>query len=137
MADDENEKLAVLAVNARFYRAFNEGDLIAMERIWAANAPVACLHPGEALLCGRSAVFHRWQEILAYRPGFTLRCDSPTAQLVGTAAIVYCYEGSNEHPAHLAATNVFVREGSDWRMVHHQAGPLADPIPRRRASELN
>ena len=25
----------------------------------------------------------------------------------------------------LIATNLFVREGPDWKMAHHQAGPVA------------
>jgi hypothetical protein len=34
--------------------------------------------------------------------------------------------------ARLVATNVFVREGGAWKMVHHQAGPLP---PAREESE--
>ncbi|MFQ5786213.1 MAG: nuclear transport factor 2 family protein, partial [Alphaproteobacteria bacterium] len=29
----------------------------------------------------------------------------------------------------LVATNVFVREGAAWKMVHHQAGPTAQTGP--------
>jgi ketosteroid isomerase-like protein len=137
MSDDQSDELSVLAVNLRFYRAFNDGDVSAMNDVWAEQAPVACLHPGDTVLLGREAVMRRWQEILASRPGFTLRCDSPKVQLFGTTAIVCCYEGGNEHPAHLAATNVFVREERGWRMVHHHAGPLAAPIPVPRPSVLN
>jgi ketosteroid isomerase-like protein len=136
MAENEPE-LAVLAANERFYRAFNDGDLRAMSELWAGHSPVACLHPGEALLVGREAVLRRWREILSARPNFTLRCDGPTAQLFGATAIVYCYEGSDEHPAHLVATNVFVREGQDWRMVHHHAGPLVAPRPVPGSLALN
>jgi hypothetical protein len=54
--------------------------------------------------------------------------------LVGDTAIVTCYEGGSDEPAHLAATNVFVLEDEAWRMVHHHAGPLARPVQRRRPS---
>jgi hypothetical protein len=51
---------------------------------------------------------------------------------------VTCYEGNAHQPAHLAATNVFVLEDGQWRMVHHHAGPLARTITRQDApSSLN
>ena len=138
--DDKDEERAVLAANAAFYRAFNAGDYAAMSEIWAAHSPVACLHPGAPLLIGREAVLGSWRAMLRGGPGFTLRCDGPKAQLFGTTAVVYCYEGSDAQPAHLVATNVFVREDRGWRMVHHHAGPLSNPVPppaRKNISTLN
>jgi len=137
MSRDEETERAVLAANAVFYRAFNEGDYAAMSELWAARSPVACLHPGDLLLVGQQQVLSRWREILAPRPAFALRCDRPTVQAFGAMAIVYCYEGVNDEPAHLAATNVFVREGEEWHMAHHHAGPLATPLPNPRAANLN
>ena len=135
---DETER-AVLAANARFYRAFSEGDFAAMSELWASRSPVACLHPGDSLLVGLQQVLRRWREILAPGPAFVLRCDKPIVQAFGTMAIVYCYEGVDDEPAHLVATNVFVREGEaeGWRMAHHHAGPLAAPLPDPRATTLN
>jgi ketosteroid isomerase-like protein len=133
---DETER-AVLAANARFYRAFSEGDFAAMSELWASRSPVACLHPGDSLLVGLQQVLRRWREILAPGPAFVLRCDKPIVQAFGTMAIVYCYEGVNDEPAHLVATNVFVREGEGWHMAHHHAGPLANPLPDPRAANLN
>jgi len=71
------------------------------------------------------------------QPGFELTGREPSVQVFGDTAIVYCYEASGAEPAHLAATNVFVREGLAWRMVHHHAGPLAEPRAPRRAEDLN
>lgn len=126
-----------LAANAEFYRAFNAGDFAAMQALWAEERPIACLHPGQPLLFGREVVLHAWRQILAQQPSFELRGDEPRVQLLGDTAIVYCYEAGGDQPAHLAATNVFVREGSAWRMVHHHAGPLSTPRPARRSSALN
>lgn len=128
---------SALAANAQFYRAFNQGDFSAMSALWSEQSPVACLHPGDALLVGREAVLRRWREILTIRPPFRLRCDRPTVQLFGNLAIVYCYEGTEAAPAHLAATNIFIQEGPTFRMVHHHAGPLAEPLPAYAASALN
>jgi ketosteroid isomerase-like protein len=130
----ENE---VLAANARFYRAFSEGDLASMNALWAEQAPVACLHPGQPLLLGRDAVLRAWREILEHQRGIELSSQEPRVQLFGDTAIVYCYEAVSDQPAHLAATNVFVLEGPAWRMVHHHAGPLAEPRAPIRANDLN
>jgi hypothetical protein len=40
------------------------------------------------------------------------------------SAMVICEEHLDT--ARMIATNVFVRESDDWRMVHHQATRLAD-----------
>jgi ketosteroid isomerase-like protein len=71
-------------------------------------------------------------------PPAEMRGDYARAQIVGELAIVICYEGNGEQPAHLAATNVFVLEDDEWRIVHHHAGPLAHPIDRPTpASRVN
>jgi SnoaL-like protein len=128
---------AVLFANASFYRAFADGDFAAMSQLWAERAPTSCLHPGASALVGRSLVLDSWRQILRGSP-LAMRCDRPVARVVGSAAIVMCYEGNGDTPAHLAATNVFVLEDATWRMVHHHAGPLASPLPRPRpASSMN
>jgi len=66
-----------------------------------------------------------------------LRSDNPRieptaarAYLHGDAAYVLCFEGARGENPVLCATNVFVREQGAWKMVHHQAGHLAQtPAP--------
>jgi ketosteroid isomerase-like protein len=137
MTHGEEPESEVLAANAQFYRAFSEGDLASMNALWAEHVPVACLHPGQPLLLGRDSVLRAWRDILEHQPGIELTSQEPRVQLFGDTAIVYCYEAATGQPAHLAATNVFVREGTAWRMVHHHAGPLAEPRLPRRANDLN
>jgi ketosteroid isomerase-like protein len=120
----------VLGANATFYRAFTRGDYAAMSELWAERAPVTCFHPGGQALVGRSAVLDTWKVILGGPTSFELRCDRAVVRILGDAAIVTCYEGSDNEPAHLAATNVFALEDGRWRMVHHHAGPLSKPLPR-------
>jgi ketosteroid isomerase-like protein len=126
-------EVAILRANADFYRAFSRGDYAAMSEVWARRAPVACFHPAAPLLTGREAVLGSWREILQ-APPFQMRCEQPVVHVIGDAALVTCYEGTGNQPARLAATNVFVLEDGAWRMVHHQAGPLSAPIPRRTPS---
>jgi hypothetical protein len=105
-----------------------------MSKLWAARTPVVCLHPGSTAIVGRDAVLESWKQIL--RGSTDMRCDDPSVQLLGEAAVVTCYEGNGSKPAHLAATNVFVLEEGEWRMVLHQAGPLTTPRPRAAAPRV-
>jgi len=127
----------VLAVNASFYRAFTEGDLASMQALWASEAPLSCLHPGMPVLAGRQKVLASWARILEHPPPAPMTCAEARVQLFGDTAVVLCYEGSGDSHSHLAATNVFVLEAGSWRLVHHHAGPLSQPIVRRAAPELN
>ena len=117
MSDNE----AVLLANESFYRAFAESDIEAMEALWAEARPVACIHPGWTALTDRASVMDSWRAILGNGGASGVRCDGATVFLHGDAAFVTCYEVME--PGILVATNVFVRDGGAWRMVHHQAGP--------------
>lgn len=125
----------VLAANGAFYAALAADDLDAMDRLWARGAPVACIHPGWDALLGRDAVMASWRAIFA-RGAPPIRCADATPLVFGDAAVVLCHELLPG--ARLVATNMFVRENGAWRIVHHQAGavaqqsdqePEADPEP--------
>jgi ketosteroid isomerase-like protein len=135
---NESTVEAVLRANASFYTAFTHGDINAMSELWAERAPVTCFHPGAGLLQGRTQVLAAWRQIIAGSAPFELRCDQPVVQLLAaTTAVVMCYEGNGERAAHLAATNIFVLEDGRWRMVHHQAGPLAQEVPVVTSAKMN
>jgi ketosteroid isomerase-like protein len=138
MADRERTRVeaAVLEANEQFYRAFSLGDFPAMSELWAQAVPVACLHPGAKLLSGRHAVLSSFRELLASAPAWKMVSRDAVAHVMGPAAFVTCLEANGDQPAHLAATNVFVLENGRWRMVHHHAGPLSVPEPRRTPSSF-
>jgi len=122
-------ELAVLEANREFYAAFSRGDFEAMSRLWAEQAPSACLHPGMNVITGRRAILDTWRQILTQMSGVEMSCRSARVHWLGNVALVTCLEANGKRPAHLAATNVFLLEGGRWRMVHHQAGPLSEPVP--------
>ena len=119
MADRE----ALLFANEAFYRAFVDRDMAAMEEVWSATAPVACIHPGWGALTGREDVLESWAAIISNPDSPDVRVHAPEPHLHGDVGFVVCYEEIAGQ--YLIATNVFVRDGSVWRMVHHQAGPTA------------
>ena len=118
---DESE---VLRANASFYEAFARKDAEAMDRVWADEGPVACVHPGWGALSGRDAVVRSWRAILDGGGAPPIRCEGASAHLWGEVALVLCTE--RIPGASLAATNLFVRQRGAWKLAHHHASPVAE-----------
>lgn len=131
MFQNTKAEVEVLLANERFYKAFSDGDFEAMSELWAHGVPVVCFHPTAPLLVGREAVLQSWRQLLRGVSSFALRCEDAVITVVNDTAILTCYEAAGDEPAHLAATNVFVLEEGQWKMVHHHAGPLSRPIRRQ------
>ena len=123
MTDEEE----VLALNARFYQAFNDKDAEAMDALWARTLPVACIHPGWSALRDRARVVASWRGILGNAGAPRIRFSEPSVHLLGEVAFVICYE--HVGGGRLLATNIFAREDGAFRMVHHQAGPASQQEP--------
>jgi hypothetical protein len=118
-----DEAAAVLVANTAFYRAFAAPDLVAMDALWSAASPVTCVHPGWDALAGRDQVMESWRGILLGSMPPPIRCRNETAFVHGDVAYVLCHEMIERN--RLVAINVFVREADQWKMIHHQASPLA------------
>ncbi len=128
-------EIEVLEANGAFYRAFSARDIAAMEVVWAAAAPVTCIHPGWDVLRGREAVLGSWRGILGGAGAPDIRWSRAFAEVHGDVAVVVCRE--HVSGGVLVATNVFVHETGAWRMVHHQASPLAEGGDDEPVTPLN
>ncbi len=118
---------AVLFANEAFYQAFIERDLEAMEGLWSHLLPVSCIHPGWGAVYGLEEVMQTWAAIIkgeGEAPGLS---RGATASVYGDTASVICFEELGG--GFLIATNLFVREGHIWKIVHHQAGPTSAAPP--------
>jgi ketosteroid isomerase-like protein len=122
MSDDEEINDAILAANAAYYRAFATGDVATMTRVWADDA-VSCVHPGWPPLVGRDDVIESYRGILTNQNRVRIAHQEEVAIVTGEEGRVLCIE-IVEGTA-LAATNVYRRVDGEWRMVHHQASPIA------------
>ncbi|MBV9859117.1 MAG: nuclear transport factor 2 family protein [Alphaproteobacteria bacterium] len=131
-----DDRDAVLAANLDFYRAFAARDMIAMDRLWAREAPVTCIHPGWTALADRAAVIESWENILSNPGAPRIACYDERVFVYGDVALVLCEE--ELEGGTLAASNLFVREQGDWRLAHHHASQIVRREPeRRRPNRLN
>lgn len=117
----------VLAANRAFYAAFRRRDARAMAALWAVRAPVACIHPGWPPLTDREMVLKSWGDILRNPASPKVQPRGEQALILGPATAMVILVEVIEDQA-LAATNIFVHEDGDWRLVHHQASPLAGAL---------
>lgn len=134
MTDDD----AILAANAAYYQAFVAGDFDRMCGIWAEDE-ISCIHPGWPVLLGRDAILDSYRSILNNPNQEPIELRNATALITGDDGRVFCIELIGGMA--LAATNWFRRIDGGWRMIHHQASPIAaqlqpeaevEPPPARR-----
>lgn len=134
----------VRAANAAFYAAFEALDLDSMVDLWEHTDRVAVMHPGWPAVQGWARVRASWELILRNTPFIQFLCTDEQVFREGSTAWVILEEnilqgsGSREggedvselSGARVAAVNVFVHDGSRWRMVvHHGALVGADERP--------
>lgn len=143
MTNAEDER-AVLFANAALYDAFETADLDLMEAVWM-DGPgaedVICVHPGWPPLRGRAQVLRSWAMIMANTTNISFVLTDIDATVDGDVAVVTCAEniltGMPEAPelstalaatalsgGRVAATNVFRRTASGWRLWVHHASPV-------------
>jgi ketosteroid isomerase-like protein len=125
----EAERQPVLEANRAFYKAFAQRDLATMENLWSRLSAIACIHPGWPPIFGREAVIASWRGILANPTQGAIVCSEERVLINGAIAVVICHE--SVAGSLLVATNFFVREANDWRLIHHQGGPMPPPGERR------
>ena len=122
--------------NARFYRAFEALDIVAMDQVWAQGEHVRCVHPGWPLLCGWDAVRDSWQRIFENTEEMRFTLSEVNVNVAGDSGWVTCTEnilsevGDRVAVTAILATNLFERgPGGGWRLVHHHASHVMTPGP--------
>ena len=122
-----SEQDDILAANAAYYEAFASADFGHMSRIWA-DDDVTCVHPGWPVLVGRPAILESYRNILGNPNQDHIEPHSAMAMVHGDEARVICVELVGGTDFALAATNWFRRVDGAWRMIHHQASPIAAAV---------
>ncbi len=115
-----NDKL--LFANDRFYSLINHGDAEGVQSQFSKNFPIQVVHPGRAPMTERESVLSSFRELCLAPP--YIECVNPVAQLYGEFGVVTCLEKIGN--GYLSASNIYVKERNDWRMIAHHASPLFD-----------
>lgn len=113
------DKNALIEANEVFYTAFAESNADQMEGIWSGQAEVTCIHPGWPPLDGMEEVMGSWRCILS-APSPLIGISDAKAYQYENVGYVVCQE--HLEPGVLIATNIFLLENGNWKLVHHQAG---------------
>ncbi|MBK8251828.1 MAG: nuclear transport factor 2 family protein [Polyangiaceae bacterium] len=119
-------EVEVLSANEAFYEAFAKRDVATMENLWSERNDIACVHPGWDALLGRHKVLGSWRAILMSPEAPEVVCAEAKAHVLGDVAFVVCNEVLPG--GELCATNLFVREAGQWKLLHHHAGPVANRV---------
>jgi hypothetical protein len=128
-----DDRAALAAVNRNFYRALSARDMRAMEQVWLQADWVGCVHPGRPLLVGWKAVRHSWVQILSTDTHMQAMPSQVVIHIEQNLAWVTCVENITTHDEGAwqhgltQATNIFQRDGTEWKMIHHHASHM--PLP--------
>ena len=123
------EELAI-AVNEKFYKAFNARDLDAMKSVWNSRGNVICVHPGWSPLNGFEPIMESWQGIFKNSGNMDIQVSDVTVTASEDLAWVSCVEklytiaSNGVLASKVFSTNLFqINEGS-WKMIMHHASPM-------------
>lgn len=99
------------------------------------------MHPGWVMLKGWEAIRQSWENVFDPRDQLEIKLHNLTVELEGDAAWVTCIQELiyiNREPVMMnvsVSTNIFEKNGSQWKMVIHQASPM--PISAQQETEGN
>lgn len=144
--DRERSIQELLAVNRRFYEAFEKLDLSIMDDVWVHSALATCMHPspGWALLRGWEDVRASWVQIFSRLRAIRFELSDLRVVVAENFAWIilterlwaYSLDLEGEIVEATIATNLFERAGSTWKMLHHHATLyLEDPEAAKIAEE--
>jgi ketosteroid isomerase-like protein len=118
-------------VEAAFYEALNRGDIDTLMLLWADDEEIVCIHPGGPRLHGHAAIQASWEAILE-RGGLQIRPSQlhETHNLMSSVhTVIEGVTSSGNEPAHLIATNVYIKTPQGWRIVLHHVSVAPGAVP--------
>ena len=120
----------VIAVNEKFYKAFNARDLDAMKSVWSSHGNVICVHPGWSPLNGFKPIMESWQGIFKNSGNMDIQVSDVTVTASEDLAWVSCVEklytiaSNGVLASKVFSTNLFQLNEGSWKMIMHHASPM-------------
>lgn len=119
-------------VEQAFYEAIESGDLERLMTVWSEDDEIVCLHPNGHRLVGHLQIRDSWRTILGSGRRLQVRVARAVrwqgAMLAVHSVIETLQVDDEAGSVPVAATNIYVRGATGWRMLVHHASPLAaDP----------
>ena len=117
----------ILAANQAFYDAHEQRDLAAMSAVWEHSDRACCIHPGWPILRTWPLIEESWRRIFAGAGRNQFIVTNEQVHVAGDVAWVSLDENlvDGGMTGTIAATNMFVRTGTDWKMILHHGSPVA------------
>lgn len=116
----------MLRANRAFYEAFEARDFDALSDVWEHSDRAWCTHPGWRRLDGWAAISASFYAIFTGPQPIQFILTGERAEVLGDTAWVVVDENilGEDAGATASAVNLFVRDGSTWRMVAHAASQI-------------
>ena len=118
-------------VEVAFYDALNRADLETLMSLWADDEEIVCIHPGGPRLIGHAAIAASW-ELIFERGGLHILPTQlhETHNLMSSVhTVIEGSTASGGQPAHLLATNVYIKTPLGWRITLHHVSVAAGAVP--------
>lgn len=133
----------VIDANARFYQAFNQGDLILMQAVWQQGDSASCIHPGWEVLKGFDSIIQSWENIFSGSENLEIKLSE--IEVSGDDGMVWvsCQENlfslttTGVQLSKVHATNLYKKEGDHWKMILHHASSVPQQISRQEQISSN
>lgn len=112
-----------------FYEAIENADLDRLMAVWSDDDDIVCLHPNGHRLVGHAQIRDSWRAILGSGRRLqiivarTVRWQGAMLSIHNVVETLYVDNQPSKTPA--AATNVYVRGPTGWRLLVHHASMLA------------
>ena len=122
----------VTRANEAFYKAFESLDVAAMDRVWAHQEYITCIHPGWSIRVGWPAVRDSWVVIFNNTFSMEFELTELQIQVAADVAWVICTEnitsrvGEATQNSRVVATNLYERIGGEWKIIHHHGSHLME-----------
>ncbi|XP_019430750.1 PREDICTED: F-box protein SKIP8 [Lupinus angustifolius] len=124
----KDSKTTVFGVNSRFYDSFRNGDLAAMQAMWAKRDEVCCVHPGLKGISGYEDVIESWNIVWAnYEFPLEIKLEDIKVHARGDMGYVTCMEFVKTKGGRWGGqfvTNVFEKINGQWFICIHHASPV-------------